>query len=555
MVVKSKKTSQKGGVKRGREESRSPEPTQAALDREKKKAKVEEDRSVLAVSAELVPPTTYMENLADMVEGVLVGETPEARSASVRAFSESVIPGRSPSPGLGSQPPEDVFSQVVLRDVVPLEEPIDRFAQITRVIADAAVHNAELFLAGSRMLGQVIRGTGIVVGEAVGSVLGFLAINSKKYGEMALEYLKTNGKRLLEAGKAEMARVYASISAAAGRPMPELVAVLRLEGGALPGVAMTLRLANAVGPSLGAGFAEYIGAAASWCWDYLYSFGYYLLTAPSYVDVHSLLPVLGEVINYSLGVISGGMITAVPFGTVVQATILIMTGLAVYDYLTPEATGVIEKGKQLLNKLLQGLSRLGGKIGELARRLMERIRTLSGHQYFIYVLELYERATYMAGVPGFYSIAVLIKLVQFLAPRVRETPAFAGRLLHIIRLLQSKGAGGQVPPELAAGAQTAIVQAQTAIAQLSAEEKAAAEAELATAEAELATAVAAAAEDMDNDGAGGGTKSQGGQGRIRKSRKSSSKKGKKGGAKVKTAKLSEPCKKSKGKKTKKSKKN
>ena len=149
-----------------------------------------------------------------------------------------------------------------------------------------------------------------------------------------------------------------------------------------------------------------------------------------------------------LGVISGGLITGVPFGTVVQATIFIMTILAIYDYLSPGATGVIEKGKQLLIALLESLINLGGKIGALARSLMERIRRLSEHQVVIYVLKLYHRATYMAGQPGFYSIAALIKLVAFLEPRVRETPEFIRKAGNVIRLLQSKGARGHAltPP-------------------------------------------------------------------------------------------------------------
>jgi len=636
MVVKSKKTSQKGGGPDGRAgkkkavktssdraiRERSPSPYPLALarrpDLRKKEAAaekrlasgylrsklmlmraaseqplVEVARPVLPVRAASVPANTYMENLAVMVERVLGGKTPTARSTSVEVFSVSVSPERSLSPGPESvsQPPLDMIAHKVLRGVVPLEKPENRFDQITRVIADAAVHDVEFFLEGSRMAGQVIKGIGIVAGEAVGSVLNFLVSKGGEYGRLALEYLKTNGRILLEAGRDRMAGVHERISVAAGISTPELVAALRLEGGNLPGVALTMRIANAVGSYLGPGFAEYGGAAASWCGHYLYSFGYYLLTAPTYLDIRSLLPVLGEVINYSIGVISGGMITAVPFGTVVQATIFIMTALAVYDYLTPGATGLIGRARQLLIDLLKGLSRLGRGIVGFGEGLITRIRTLSEHQFVIYVLELYKRATYMAGQPGFYSIAALIKLVAFLAPRVQQTPVFARRLVELIKIIKERGANRKQLDELDSILTTARLEAAAAAQQpITPEEAAVAEAAAvetndilrrvvpgggaaAFPAAALGAAGAgggpppaalqpfgapAAAAVFGEEAGGGAAKGIGGAGRIRKSRKSSSKKGKsgkKGGAKVKTAKRSTPSKKSKGKKAKKSKKN
>lgn len=577
MVVKSKKTSQKGGgngSRNGNDSRKRKAVSPSPVPNPEAEAEAEE----LAVAKE-------------QIITLLKSDTTEAMSV-VRALTNT------PNPVPEQEKENEDFMQE-LTTVARKKGPKERFMQFARVMEQAALHNLQLAQRGSIMIGHVIKGFGVVTGEKLDEVFMFLAERGMVYGKWALEYLKTKGLENLKAANRYMADVYPRISAG-GLSMPGLVQVLRLEFGALPGVAMTMRLINAVAPSLGAGIAEYGGAAASWVGHYLYSFSYYLFTAPSYVDFPELLSVLGEVINYSLGVISGGMITAVPFGTMVQATIFIMTSLAVYDYLSPGATGVIEKVKQLLNKILESLSSLGGEIGALALRLMMKIQTLSENQLVIYVLELYKRATTIAGVPGFYSIAALIKLVQFLAPTVRQTPAFVGRLRHIIRLLQSKGARVQVqelPADLAAVAQKALVRATPV-------EQEAAEAELAAAEAELATVapveqkeaealareVAAAtpgggpapapaaatgeeAEAMDDDGleeeadeavegeegpSEPKKRKTGGLGRIRKSRKSSSKKGKSGksgGAKVKTAKRSTPNKKSKGKKPKKSKKN
>ena len=233
MVVKSKKNSQKGGAndrKRGLpEEGAFEEGEEGAFEGEEGAFEGEDVSGIQSPDPKKKRGYDANQEILQLLEG----DTHYVRELT-----------QSPNPNPEQAKEDDKFAQELV-EVARIGTYQKRFIEFASVMERAAFHNLQIAHSGSIGVSRFIKGLGIVTGEAIGKVLGFLVSSGMKYGKMALIYLRTIGLENLTAARASMARVYRTISAAAGRPIPELVAVLRDEGGNLPGLAMTVRLVNA----------------------------------------------------------------------------------------------------------------------------------------------------------------------------------------------------------------------------------------------------------------------------------------------------------------------